>query len=159
MLEERLDAALAAEDPRERAALAAEAGDQLAIHLAAEEDVFDPAIGAILDGEIGVADDHSALKQALADLIGLPADHAGYRTRLAALRRHAERHHADEEAHLLPQVRRLMDADRRETLGREILAYQKRMLRAGQPRCETVQRSRAPLVAAAALDPALGLAS
>jgi hypothetical protein len=136
MLEERLAAAMTAVDPRERAALAAEAGDQLAIHVAAEEEVFGPVLRARSD-RIDLVDDHGALKDLLADLTRRAPDDPAFGPLLAALRTQVERHHADEEALLFPGVARSFDADQRETMGRDILAYQKKLLRAGQPRCAT----------------------
>jgi hypothetical protein len=139
MLEERLDAAVIARDPRERAALGAEAGDQLAIHVSAEEEILYPALLACgVDGlALELLDDHAALKQSLASLIGQCADDPTYEATLAALRARAEQHHADEEARLFPWLARAFGAEARETLGRDILTHQKRLLRAGQPRCAT----------------------
>lgn len=146
MLEERLDAAIGASDPRERAALAAEAGDQLAVHVAAEEDVFYPALRAGYSyGELAeFVDDHAALKSLLAELIGLAADDPSFEARLRALRTHVEHHHAEEEARVFPAVRRGVGTEHREALGRDILMCQRRLLRAGQPRCATEPRIAMP---------------
>jgi iron-sulfur cluster repair protein YtfE (RIC family) len=139
MLEERLEAAVSARDPRERAALGAEAGDQLAIHVSAEEEILYPALRACgVDGlALELLDDHAALKQPLRALIGCSADNPAYERTVAALRAEAERHHADEEAHLFPWLARAFSSEARETLGRQILSHQKNLLRAGQPRCAT----------------------
>jgi iron-sulfur cluster repair protein YtfE (RIC family) len=136
MLEERLDAAVSAGDPRERAALAAEAGDQLAVHVAAEEDVFYPAVRARRTEDILLEslEEHLSLKRLLADLVDLPSDDATYEAKLKVLREQARHHHQEEEDHLFPKVRRCIEAQQLEALGREMLACQKRLLRAGQPR-------------------------
>ena len=136
MLEERFDAAVEAEDPRERAALAAEVGDHLAIHVTAEEDVFYPAVKARRTEDILLEslEEHLSLKRLLADLLELPADDPTYEAKLKVLREQTEHHHQEEEEHLFPAVRKCMDADQLEALGREMLMCQKRLLREGQPR-------------------------
>lgn len=139
MLEEWLDAAVGARDPRERAALGAEAGDQLAVHVSAEEEILYPALRACgVDGLVPeLLDDHAALKQSLEALIRCNAENPAYGTTLRKLRAQAEQHHADEEAHLFAWLVRALGVEAREALGREILAHQKKLLRAGQPRCAT----------------------
>jgi hemerythrin superfamily protein len=136
MLEERLDAALAATDPRERAALAAEAGDHLAVHMAAEEDLFYPAVRACRTDDIPLEllGEHRSLKRLLADLVVLSAGAATYEAKLQVLREQAMRHHQEEEEHLFPKVRKCVDPGRLEALGQEMLGRQKRLLREGQPR-------------------------
>lgn len=136
MLEERFDAAVGAADPRERAALAAEAGDQLAVHVAAEEDVFYPAVKARRTQDILLEslEEHLSLKRLLADLLELPADDVAYEAKLKVLREQAEHHHHEEEEHLFPQVRKCLPAEVLESLGVEMLARQKQLIREGQPR-------------------------
>jgi len=136
LLEERFGEAVDATDPRERAALAAEAGDQLAVHIAAEEDVFYPAVRAHRTEDILLEslEEHLSLKRLLADLIDLPPDDPTYEAKVKVLREQAAHHHREEEEHLFPQVRRCIGADELESLGREMLQYQKRLLREGQPR-------------------------
>jgi hypothetical protein len=136
LLEESLAAALQAGDPRERAALLAEAGDQLAVHVAAEEDVFYPAIRACQSEGLVLEslDEHLSLKQLLADLLELAPYDMTYGPKLRVLREQALHHHEEEEDQLFPQVFRCMDAQRRLSVGDEMLACQRRLLRAGQPR-------------------------
>ena len=135
-LEERFDAAVAATDPRERAALTAEAGDHLAVHVAAEEEVFYPAVRARRTEDILLEslEEHLSLKRLLADLLDLAADDPTYEAKLKVLREQTVHHHGEEEDHLFPQVRRCIDAGELETLGGAMLACQKRLLREGQPR-------------------------
>lgn len=136
MLEERFDEAVEASDPRERAALAAEAGDQLAVHVAAEEDVFYPAVKARRTEDILLEslEEHLSLKRLLADLLDLPADDPTYEAKLKVLREQAGHHHHEEEEHLFPQVRRCIPSEDLEALCAEMLARQKQLLREGQPR-------------------------
>ena len=136
LLEEQFDAAVAASDPRERVALAAEAGDHLAVHVAAEEDVFYPAVKARRTEDILLEslEEHLSLKRLLSDLLDLPADDSTYEAKLKVLREQAEHHHREEEEHLFPQVRKCLDAAELEALGRDMLGRQKQMMREGQPR-------------------------
>lgn len=136
MLEERLDAAVEATDPRERAALTAEAGDHLAIHVTAEEDVFYPAVKARRTEDILLEslEEHLSLKRLLADLLDLAADDPTYEAKLKVLREQTEHHHQEEEEHLFPAVRKCIGHEELEALGREMLKCQKRLLREGQPR-------------------------
>ena len=136
MLEERFNAAVAASDPRERSALVAEAGDQLAVHVAAEEELFYPAVKARRTEDILLEslEEHLSLKRLLADLLNLPDDDSTYEAKLKVLREQAEHHHHEEEEHLFPQVRKCLPADELEALGVEMLARQKQLLREGQPR-------------------------
>ena len=142
-LEERFDAAVAATDPRERAALTAEAGDQLAIHVRAEEDVFYPAVKPHgIDGALFESlEEHRSQKRLLADLLDLRAEDLTYEAKLRVLREQTEHHNREEEAHLFPHVRRCLDAGELETLGRAMLACQKRLLREGQPRASVVDQT------------------
>jgi hemerythrin superfamily protein len=136
MLEERFAEAVEATDPRERAALAAEAGDQLAVHVAAEEALFYPAVKARRTQDILLEslEEHLSLKRLLADLLVLPADDVAYEAKLKVLREQAEHHHHEEEEHLFPQVRKCLPAEVLESLGVEMLARQKQLIREGQPR-------------------------
>jgi hypothetical protein len=136
VLEERFTAAVDAVDPRERAALAAEAGDQLAVHVAAEEEVFYPAVRAHRTEDILLEslEEHLSLKRLLADLLDLPADDLTYEAKVTVLREQAEHHHREEETRLFPAVRRCFEHDELEALGHSMLAFQKRLIREGQPR-------------------------
>lgn len=135
-LEERFAAAVDATDPRERAALTAEAGDQLAVHVAAEEEVFYPAVKARRTEDILLEslEEHLSLKRLLADLLDLHSDDLTYEAKLKVLTEQSEHHHREEESHLFPAVRRCIERDQLEALGREMLAFQKRLIREGQPR-------------------------
>jgi hemerythrin superfamily protein len=143
MLEERFDAAVEASDPRERAALTAEAGDHLAVHVTAEEDVFYPAVKAKRTEDILLEslEEHLSLKRLLSDLLELAADDPTYEAKLKVLREQTEHHHEEEEEHLFPQVRKCMDAEQLEALGNEMLACQKRLLREGQPRDSVAEQT------------------
>jgi hemerythrin superfamily protein len=149
MLEERLDAAVDASDSRERAALAAEAGDHLAVHVAAEEDVFYPAVKARRTEDILLEslEEHLSLKRLLADLLDLPADDPTYEAKLKVLREQTEHHHQEEEEHLFPQVRKCLEPHELEALGREMLERQKQLMREGQPReAMAEQTEKAPVL-------------
>ncbi|MGZ8253736.1 MAG: hemerythrin domain-containing protein [Burkholderiaceae bacterium] len=136
MLEEGFDHALEATDPRERAALVADAGDHLAVHVAAEEDLFYPAVKAKRTEDILLEslEEHLSLKRLLADLLDLPAEDSTYEAKLKVLREQAEHHHHEEEEHLFPQVRKCLKPEELEALGADMLKRQKQLIREGQPR-------------------------
>jgi hemerythrin superfamily protein len=136
LLEERFNAAVDAADPRERDALVAEAGDHLAVHVTAEEEVFYPAVRARRTEDILLEslEEHLSLKRLLADLLDLPADDPTYEAKLKVLREQTEHHHREEEEHLFPQVRKALGEGELESLGGAMLGFQKKLMREGQPR-------------------------
>jgi hemerythrin superfamily protein len=99
----------------------------LELHAGAEEAVFYPAVARLSDDaaeeiEDGV-DEHNQLR----DAIGEVAEHEpGTELYLLAIRQAKavnDHHMAEEEAHVLPEVTRRLDASRREELGRAFQAF------------------------------------
>jgi hemerythrin superfamily protein len=135
-LEKRLEEAVEATDPKERAELLARAGDDLAVHVASEEDVFYPAVKAKCTEDILLEslEEHLSLKRLLADLIALDPGDRTFEAKLKVLAEQTEHHHKEEEEHLFPDVRKLLDADQLDALGNEMVALQQRMCRDGDPR-------------------------
>ncbi len=112
------------------------AGDELAVHLSAEEQVFYPAVRAEATEDILLEslEEHLSLKRLLADLLALAPDDTTFTPKCKVLREQVEHHHKEEEEHLFPQVPKLLGAARREQLGQHMLQQQARLQRAGQPR-------------------------
>ena len=135
-LEKRLEEAVEAKTPAERARLLAGAGDDLAVHVASEEEVFYPAVKhrCTEDVLLESLEEHLSLKRLLADLIALDADDRTYEAKLKVLAEQTEHHHKEEEEHLFPEVRKLVAADELARLGTEMRALQKQMCREGDPR-------------------------
>ena len=126
-------------------------GDELAVHMSAEELVFYPAVRAERTEDILLEslEEHLSLKRLLADLLALPVDDATFLPKCKVLREQAEHHHREEEEHLFPKVRNLLTDERRGQLGREMLQQQQRLRQDGPPR----EVAAAQTDAAESLDP------
>ena len=66
----------------------------------------------------------------------LPLDPAQqtFEPKFKVLKEQAEHHHKEEEEHLFPKVTKLLNAAQREALGSEMLALQRHLEKAGEPR-------------------------
>jgi hemerythrin superfamily protein len=122
-------------DVAKRTALA-EVGDHLGVHLASEEEVFYPAVRAqrTEDDLLESLEEHLSLKRLLADLLTLQPGDVTFHPKCKVLREQSVHHHKEEEEHLFPKVRAMLDVQERERLGNEMLALQRRMRREGDPR-------------------------
>lgn len=135
-LEARMKALKESTDEGERAALLAQVGDELTVHLASEEEIFYPAVraarteGVLLES----LEEHLSLKRLLADLLELDPREQTFAPKFQVLKEQTEHHHKEEEEHLFPKVPKLLDDQRRMDLGSEMLALQKRLAREGAPR-------------------------
>ena len=135
-LETLLEALTADAPPALRSDRLQRAGDELAMHLSAEEQVFYPAVHAKRTEDILLEslEEHLSLKRLLADLLALDPGDQTFTPKCKVLREQVEHHHGEEEEHLFPKVLKLLPADRRAQLGRQMLAQQAGLHRAGQPR-------------------------
>jgi len=123
-------------DSEKRKALFDEAGDQLTVHIKSEEEIFYPAINAACteDDLLESLEEHLSLKRLLADLIPLDPSDKLFEPKFKVLKEQAEHHHQEEEEHLFPEVKKLLDAGQRRTLGKDMLALQHRLTSEGEPR-------------------------
>jgi hemerythrin superfamily protein len=122
------------EEARRR--LYAEVADQLTLHIRAEELLFYPAVKAARTEDILLEslEEHLSLKRLLADLLKLaPADQT-FEPKFKVLREQAQHHHKEEEEHLFPKVRALLDGQRLEQLGGDMVALQIQLKLEGRPR-------------------------
>ena len=138
-LESKMDDLLAAIDAGSTAraqALLAEAGDDLAVHIASEELVFYPAVKARRTEDILLEslEEHLSLKRLLADLMALPATAETFRPKAKVLQEQTEHHHEEEEEHLFPKVGKLLDDKELDRLGDEMLLLQQKLREDGDPR-------------------------
>jgi len=135
-MEHALKQVLEAADPTARQALFATVADQLTLHIASEEQVFYPAVKAARTEDILLEslEEHLSLKRLLADLIDLDPAEQTFDPKFKVLKEQAEHHHEEEEEHLFPKVCKMLDSARRVALGEEMLAFQKNLGRAGDPR-------------------------
>ena len=126
-------------DAEQRKALFAETGDHLTVHIKSEEEIFYPAINAARteDDLLESLEEHLSLKRLLADLIDMDPEDKLFEAKFKVLKEQTEHHHKEEEEHLFPVVKKMLDANQRQSLGRDMLALQQHLKKEGEPR-ETV---------------------
>lgn len=122
-------------DPATKA-LFTQAADQLTVHIKAEEEIFYPAVheARTEDDLLESLEEHLSLKRLLADLNELEPTDRAFEPKFKVLKEQTEHHHREEEEHLFPAVLKMLDADRRDALGKAILARQFELTRKGEPR-------------------------
>lgn len=135
-MERLLEQVKDAENASQRSKLFAEAGDQLTVHIKSEEEIFYPAVNAARteDDLLESLEEHLSLKRLLADLLALDSEDKLFEAKFKVLKEQTEHHHKEEEEHLFPVVKRMIKTEQRQELGREMLALQRRLLKADEPR-------------------------
>lgn len=135
-LEARMELLCGATADADRAALLAEVGDHLTVHIASEEEIFYPAVRAARTEDILLEslEEHLSLKRLLADLMALAPAAPTFEPKFKVLKEQTEHHHKEEEEHLFPTVCKLIEASARAVLGEQMLALQQRLQRQGAPR-------------------------
>lgn len=124
----------ARDDARRR--LYAEVADQLTMHISAEEVVFYPAVRAARTEDILLEslEEHLSLKRLMADLLALAPHEPTFEPKFKVLKEQAEHHHKEEEEHLFPKVKTLLEKSRLDELGAEMVALQTQQKMQGRPR-------------------------
>jgi len=127
---------LEAEAGDERAACLARAGDHLAVHINAEEQVFYPAVRAARTEDVLLEslEEHLSLKRLLADLLALGTDEETFKPKSKVLEEQTRHHHKEEEEHLFPAVRMLLDEAQRLQLARDVARHENSLATGGAPR-------------------------
>jgi len=135
-LEALLDRTLEAKDAGSRRALFQRVGDELSVHLGAEEQVFYPAVRAKRTEDILLEslEEHLSLKRLLADLIDLDPEDRMFEPKFKVLREQTEHHHEEEEENLFPKVRKMLPDDEIERLGTEMAEMQEQRRTEDAPR-------------------------
>lgn len=135
-LEELLRRLTGAESEDRRREALQEAGDELALHLLAEERVFYPAVAGASTEDVLLEslEEHLALKRLVADLLVMDPADTTFGAKAHVLQEQCEHHHEEEEEHLFPKVVLLLPQAHRLDLGREMLREQGRLRRDGAPR-------------------------
>jgi hemerythrin superfamily protein len=143
LLETQFESLLAADSEEGRLASLAEVGDHLGVHLASEEEVFYPAVraGSTEDVLLESLEEHLSLKRLLADLLALQPAEQTFEPKCKVLSEQAVHHHKEEEEHLFPKVRKMLDAQQLERLGSEMVALQRRMRLDEAPREVIVEQT------------------
>jgi hypothetical protein len=117
------------------------------VHIAAEEQVFYPAVKAERTEEILLEslEEHLSLKRLVADLVAMqPGDdgfEAAFEAKCKVLREQTEHHHREEEVDLFPKVDRLLGAARRRELGARVAAHEAELRRRGNPRAALARQT------------------
>jgi len=95
------------------------ASDLLVSHLTIEEQQFYPAVKAKRTEDILLEslEEHLSIKRVLADMLQLRSDDPQFGPKLHVLAEQLEHHHKEEEDHLFPKVKKLLDSAAREELG------------------------------------------
>ncbi|WP_437753416.1 hemerythrin domain-containing protein [Sorangium sp. So ce1389] len=111
------------------------AADLLATHITIEEQHFYPAVRARRTEDILLEslEEHLSLKRVLADLLALQTTDEKFGPKLHVLAEQLEHHHKEEEEHLFPKVKKILDESGREELGQTMQARMGE-LRRGEPR-------------------------
>ena len=135
-IELALREALDADNPDVKRSRFLDIADALILHIAAEEQMFYPAVhnGPNEDVLLESLEEHLAIKRLLSDLLALQGDDVTFQPKLHVLREQAEHHHKDEEKKLFPEVRERFDAAWREALGRRMEALELGLQARGTPR-------------------------
>lgn len=130
-MEEMFDAAMKATG-KQRAKLCGDASDALMSHVSIEEELFYPAVRARRTEDVLLEslEEHLSLKRVLADMLPLTPDDPAFGPKLHVLAEQLEHHHKEEEEHLFPDAKRLLDADARDALGDRMQAEVDRLAHA-----------------------------
>jgi len=130
--------------------LLARAGDELAVHILAEEQLVYPAVHAARTEDILLEslEEHLSLKRLLADLIALDPADPTFAAKCKVLEEQARHHHKEEEEHLFPDMRRLLDAPALRAMGGAVRAHEQALRSHGAPRERVAAQTEAaaPLV-------------
>jgi hemerythrin superfamily protein len=135
-LETQLQDLLGANSGAERARLLGHAGDELVVHMGAEEAVFYPAVRALRTEDILLEslEEHLSLKRLVADLLALPTNDDTFPPKCKVLEEQARHHHKEEEEHLFPEVQRRFDDAERSQMAAQVRAHEQLLRRQGTPR-------------------------
>jgi hemerythrin superfamily protein len=149
-MERALGQVLQAPKGDSRKAQFAHIADALTMHIESEEQIFYPAVKAQRTEDILLEslEEHLSLKRLLADLLELDPSEQTFEPKFKVLKEQAEHHHKEEEEHLFPKVMKLLSPEQRSRLGDEMVEFQSKLDRAGEPRELVVDQTAAaaPLV-------------
>ena len=126
-------------------AVLARSGDELALHILAEEQLVYPAVHAARTEYflLESLEEHLSLKRLLADLLALDPEDASFTSKCKLLEEQARRHHEEEEEHLFPRMRRLLDGPALHVMGAAARAHEQALRANGAPRERVAARTEA----------------
>jgi hemerythrin superfamily protein len=142
-MENLLKKVLAAQNEVETKTLFANAGDQLTVHITSEEQVFYPAVRAARTEDILMEslEEHLSLKRFLADLLDLEPSEKTFEPKFKVLKEQVEHHHKEEEEHLFPKVRIVLNQTQLEKLGKDMMALQVKLQKQYHPRDAVIDQT------------------
>lgn len=112
--------------------------DALALHAAIEERHFYPSVKdkGEVDLVLQALEEHLEVKRMIADLLSLEAGDDSFDEKVSVLKDDVQRHVAEEERELFPEVQRMFDEEELEVLGAAMEQTEGELLEAGSPRNE-----------------------
>jgi hemerythrin superfamily protein/gas vesicle protein len=115
----RFEAAHRSGDVGEQARLARAVVRALSIHAAIEEQLVYPSLreAGVEDDVLEALEEHHVVKLTLAEIDGLPAEDRRFAAKVRVLIENVRQHVQEEEAELLPRLRRSLDAQQLTELG------------------------------------------
>jgi hemerythrin superfamily protein len=115
---------VAESEGEEKQELFVELADLLAMHATIEERHFYPAVRDKQTDDLVVEalEEHLEVKRLLADLLRVDVGDGSFDERLEEIKEQVQQHVKAEEGELFPMVRRLLDSDALETIGRDMAA-------------------------------------
>ena len=125
-VKELLEKAESAEQGKERTAIFEKIKTELETHARIEENVFYPAVQKneeLKDMVLESIEEHKQVKTLLREMDNLSKDSEKFEPKLKVLKENVE-HHAEEEEEgkMFPKIRKLMNAEALDQLGRELEA-------------------------------------
>jgi len=142
-LENLFSDAVAAATSKQRQAMFDRIADDIALHIAVEEQLFYPAVKAHwTEYDLLLSlEEHLSLKRLIADLLALDADDSTFVAKFKVMTDQAIHHHRLEEDYLFPKVRELIAEPARRQLGAEMQALQAELGRQPRPRAALAEET------------------
>jgi len=104
--------------------------DKLAIHSTIEERDFYPAVRATNTERLvsGALEEHLGIGRGLANMLAVDIEDEAFDAKVRELRARVEDHILEEESHLFPEVRRLLDDATSTAIARQMAATQEELI-------------------------------
>jgi hemerythrin superfamily protein len=111
--------------------------DALAVHATIEERIFYPATKDARTEDLlhEAVEEHLSAKRIIADLVEQEPKDEELKAKMSVLKEQVQHHVEEEEKELFPKVKKLVDAERLEELGDEMMELAEE-LREGEPRMQ-----------------------
>ena len=119
--------------------------DALAVHATIEERIFYPATKDARTEDLlhEAVEEHLSAKRIIADLVEQEPEDEELKAKMSVLKEQIQHHVEEEEKELFPKVKKLLDAERLEDLGDEMMELAEE-LREGEPRMQVPEETDRP---------------